>query len=201
MRCDSSFNYSGEFKRILPFPLLLGSHLDRGQREYGQSERLGKRAVGTKHTDRPFFFSAPNWTLPLILRVRSFIPPHLRNQKAQVGKPSNRSKRTSPNLVEGKGGAVIEWATGSSNDPLANCGTHRTPDTLTDDESVVLHFDPSNRRSVAASRGPFSFRPMASELALHFSSRVCTRCGVNPVYMDIETMDWCEECIWRYVNE
>jgi hypothetical protein len=32
--------------------------------------------------------------------------------------------------------------------------------------------------------------------------RICDLCGVRPVYQpDVETMDWCEQCIWEFVQE
>jgi hypothetical protein len=30
--------------------------------------------------------------------------------------------------------------------------------------------------------------------------RRCACCGENEVYLDIRTLDWCEPCIWRFVN-
>lgn len=39
------------------------------------------------------------------------------------------------------------------------------------------------------------------ELMLDMSKRICTQCGVNQVYIDIEAMDWCEECLWKHVQE
>jgi hypothetical protein len=32
--------------------------------------------------------------------------------------------------------------------------------------------------------------------------RMCSNCGVRRVYLqDVETMDWCEHCLWESVQE
>jgi hypothetical protein len=39
-----------------------------------------------------------------------------------------------------------------------------------------------------------------AQLGLVEHRRLCAKCGINTVYLDIATMDWCEPCIWAFVQ-
>lgn len=39
------------------------------------------------------------------------------------------------------------------------------------------------------------------EIELEVEKRVCSRCGINPVYLNIKTLDWCEPCIYEVSQE
>lgn len=38
------------------------------------------------------------------------------------------------------------------------------------------------------------------EMVLVHKKKLCSKCGKNEVYLNIETLDWCEPCIWRFVQ-
>lgn len=40
----------------------------------------------------------------------------------------------------------------------------------------------------------------SSELKLIETKRICSRCKTNEVYQGFKNMDWCEQCIWEFVN-
>ncbi len=40
-----------------------------------------------------------------------------------------------------------------------------------------------------------------AELGLEVDGRTCTKCGKRKVYQNIESMDWCEPCIWAHVKD
>jgi hypothetical protein len=41
---------------------------------------------------------------------------------------------------------------------------------------------------------------IAPELNLVEKKRICERCGLNEVYLNIKTQTWCEPCLWRFLN-
>jgi hypothetical protein len=43
---------------------------------------------------------------------------------------------------------------------------------------------------------------MERQLKLTYEKkRMCKKCRERPVYLDIKGMDWCEECMWKFVKE
>ncbi len=38
-------------------------------------------------------------------------------------------------------------------------------------------------------------------LALECDKPLCSRCGMNAVYLNIPTLDLCEPCVWAIVQE
>lgn len=199
---EPQISQHGRFKEILPFQLACGSHLDEWQREYSRSEDR-RRAVGGK-TSTAFSF-APDWTLPVTFRVlfcllvipprTEYMPPRKPLLEAKTYRfDSCRRFRGSRRIMNGRLGAAL--------DPeyhVVRTG-YRIPERT---KFCSAHASiPSNRRSVAASRCPLSHRPkfVQTGLGLEYHKRLCVKCGMNEVYLDIETLDWCEECIWKYVN-
>ena len=51
------------------------------------------------------------------------------------------------------------------------------------------------------SRPAFTKKQHQSEMRIEMENRMCTRCRINPVYLDIKTLDWCEPCIWEHSKE
>lgn len=43
-------------------------------------------------------------------------------------------------------------------------------------------------------------REVQTELVLSSKKRICSKCKINPVYLDIETQDYCEPCIYESVQ-
>jgi formylmethanofuran dehydrogenase subunit E len=39
------------------------------------------------------------------------------------------------------------------------------------------------------------------EFELKSGKRLCSRCGEREVYQDTKTMDWCEPCIAKFVED
>jgi hypothetical protein len=180
MRCDLSI--SDTRKSILPFQLVDGSHLDRGQREYSRSEDR-RKAVGGK-TSTAFSF-APNWTLPVTIRVLPFIPPApdhtLPAQEALVkslrGMPANYRIATGRGKVPLNRHSMGDWERG----------------TFTDTKALGrVHLDPDNGRGVAVAKD----RQRAEQREL--LKMMCSKCRKREAYW---SASWCEPCIWRFVQE
>ncbi len=71
-------------------------------------------------------------------------------------------------------------------------------------DSEVLYGDGTGKlkrlqESEGKSRSAQSL-PVTAEL-FSYDKRICTKCGVNEIYVDIRTMDWCEPCIWEFVKD
>ncbi len=44
-------------------------------------------------------------------------------------------------------------------------------------------------------------REEQEEMKLTLEKRICVQCGVNEIYQNIKTMNWCEPCIWEFVKD
>lgn len=49
---------------------------------------------------------------------------------------------------------------------------------------------------------PKSFsKAVQTEMVLRTEKRVCENCRTHPVYLDIATMNWCEQCLWESLQK
>ncbi len=168
--------------------------IDLTTSEYGPSDD-GEDAGGTKHATG-FLFSLAYHSRSVIARSASSGRQTTCNPEEQHGNAERLATVETENIV-------MTQRVGVRGDDDKSGLTYLRP-VVTDKRKrkTYTEVEPGAQKRLTESEGKSRSAQSLPEveLALRFGTRKCSKCRVNDVYLDIETLDWCEQCLWEYVN-